>query len=213
MATEADYTLAYRTELSVTVGSADVVDDGDGAFHKDFTIPQQNPDTAILHYHPRERRIGDSYGATVEWVDNVTLRLRWLGDPDQPEGLLNDESTGLDELIAVRVEVFDLNDFFVDMNTINFKLSRVLGYLGENVLQDLIDYDAAGNVVSYRLRIFNTRSAAEAATVDNASDDLEAGELCRVTMSQDIVMAKNDRQSLLRVLTDLLDTVPGNDEV
>lgn len=208
----ADYSLAYRTSLTVTVGSAGVEDDGDGAFHKDFTIPQQVMGESFLNVQIRERRIGDEYGASVEWIDSVTLRMKWFGDPGTTEGLLNDESTGLDEIIVAQVEIMKLAEFMTDVKEILFQGLRTLGYLGENVMQDLLEYDNAGNLVSYRLRIFQSRATLEAATPDRPDgSDLQTGEISRVTMTQDILLSKNDRALLLRVLTDVAET-PGAEE-
>lgn len=207
-----DYNMVYRTELSVTVGSADVVDDGDGAFHKDFALPAPiKLGSAFLTQACRYRRIGDEYGATVRLFDEETLRMAWYGSPDETEGLLNDESTGLDEIITVAVEVFDLEEMGDELKEILFQGLRVLGYLGENVMQDLLDYDDAGNLVTYRLRVFDTRANCEAATPELPDGQaLQTGELARVTMNQDIVPDRNDRELLTRVLTDVLAT-PGVD--
>lgn len=202
----ADYSVMYRTTLTVTVGSTGVIDDGGGAFHKDFTIPEVVLGESKIHQRMRERRIGDSYGATVEFFDNVTLRMRWYNDG----ALVNDEATGLDEIISVNVEVEDLDPVLSDLKEMLFDLLRIKGYLGENVIQDLLEFDAAGNIVTYRLRVFDSRTNAEAATPDRPDgSSMQTGELSRVTMSQDIVMSKNDRALLMRVLTDVIAT-PGN---
>ncbi len=208
-----DYNMVYRASISVTVGSADVVDDGDGAFHKDFALPSPvKTGSTFLTQSCRYRRIGDEYGATVRLFDEETLRMEWYGDPLTDEGLLNDESTGLDEIITCTVEVFDLEELGDELKELLFYAVRVLAYLGENIIQDLLEYDDAGNLVSYRLRTFNSKVNCEAATPDiDAGDALETGELARVTMSQDIEMSKNDRALLLRVLTDVAAT-PGVDE-
>lgn len=201
----ADYSLMYRTTLRVTVGSSGVVGpDADDGYYKDFTIPEVALGMAKVESEIKYRRIGDEYGASVKFQDNVTLRLSWYGL------LQNDEATGLDEIISADVEVQDLDGALSDVKEILFRAQRILGYLGENTVQDLLEYDAAGNVVSYRLRVFDSRTNAEACTPDRPDgSSLQTGELARVTMSQDIVMAKNDRALLIRVLTDVLDT-PGN---
>lgn len=207
----ADYNLLYHTTLSVTVATAGVVDAGNGLFYKDFTIPEQVLGETFLEQAVRERRIGDEYGATVEFFDNVTLRMKWYGDPATTEGLVNDETTGLDEIIEVDVQVKKMDEFFSDIKELLFRALRILGYLGENVMQDLLVYDTPGNLVQYRLRIFSTKEYLEAATPDRPDGStLQAGEVSRVTMDQDILLAKNDRSLLTRVLTDVIDT-PGND--
>lgn len=203
------YSCVYRTTLSVTVGTTGVVDDGNGAFHKDFTIPATKVGTTWLNQANRSRRLGDEYGATVELVSATVLRMRWYGDPDAPEGLVNDETTTLDEIVAVYVEAFDLSPIGDDLKELLFRTLRIVSLLGENVINDLIIPDDAGNVVQYRLRLFDSRPNAEAATPDLPDGNaMETGELSRITMSQDIDIGKNDRALLMRVLTDIIAT-PG----
>lgn len=203
------YTLTYAATLTVTVGTSGVVDDGNGLFHKDFTVPAFKPASAMINQAVAQRRIGDEYGAKVKALDETTLRMTWFGDPGETEGLLNDESTGLDEIIAVDVEIFDLNAIGNAFNELLFRSLRILGYLGENVMQDLIETDDAGNVVQYRLRLFDTRAHCEAAKPDKPDgSSMQTGELARILMNQDIEISKNDRSLLLRVLTDVI-TTPG----
>lgn len=203
-----DYNMVYRTNLSVTVGTSGVVDAGNGLFYKDFTLPAAvKLGSTFIQQSCRYRRIGDEYGATVELFDEDTLRMKWYGDPNTTEGLLNDESTGLDEIMDVAVEVFDIEELGDDLQEILFRATRTLAYLGENVVQDLLEYDQAGNLVEYRLRTFDSRANAEGCTPDLPQGEaLETGELGRVLMSQDIEMDKNDRSLLMRVLTDVLAT-------
>lgn len=203
------YNLKYAITLEVTVGSMGVVDDGDGLFHKDFTVPAFKVASAMLNIAGvNQRRIGDESGASVHVVNATTLRLKWFGDPNQPEGLLHDDATDLDEIISVAVEIFDLNELGNSLNELLFRMTRALGYLGENILQDKLHYDDAGNLDHYRLRIFDTRAHCEAATPDTDNVAMEPGELARVSMDQEIEMAKNDRALLIRVLTDVA-TTPG----
>lgn len=204
-----NYSLVYRTTLTVTVGTSGVVDDGNGRFHKDFTIPAVKVGTTFVNQNPTYRRIGDEYGATVKLLNATTLRMSWYGMPGTTEGLVNDESTGLDEIMEVECEVFDLNAVGNDLKELLFRMARTLGYLGENVMNDLIEYDNAGNVVQYRLRLFDTKVHCESATPDRPDgSSMQTGELARITMSQDIDIGKNDRALLMRVLTDLIAT-PG----
>ncbi|HEV3029017.1 MAG TPA: hypothetical protein VG457_15680, partial [Planctomycetota bacterium] len=85
-----------------------------------------------------------------------------------------------------------------------------LGYLGENVIQDLLTYDTAGNLVSYRARVFDSEADANAATFDiPEASSLQAGELSRILVTIDIDIANNDRQSLIMTLDKLETPTPG----
>lgn len=142
----------------------------------------------VVEHKPRR-------GAFMRILNATTVRLEWDG------------ALVAGETIEAHYEAFDMENLGDDVKELLFRLQRMLAYLGENLLQDSIQYDDAGNMVSYRLRLFNTKTNAEAATVDTPGG-LETGELSRQTVTQDINFAKNDRLSLIRVLTDLLAT-PG----
>ena len=152
---------------------------------------------------PAETSDLDYRGVTAFLLNSTTLRIEWNGV------LSTDSGTGASETISVSWEVVDLENLGDDLKEILFRLQRALGYLGENAVQDLLVYDDAGNMTQYRLRCFNSDDNAQAATI-NIPDgsSLETGELARVTVTQDIQIAKNDRLSLTRLLTDLLAT-PG----
>ena len=206
-----DYSLIYRTVLTVTEGDSGLVDAGGGLWYKEFTIPAVNTGTAKVDAEVAESRIPslpepdltlEHRGAFVQLYSATKLRLYWRG------ALSVDPEAG-QEAISARVEVFDLDTVINEILELDFKLARLLGYLGENVMQDLLEYDDAGNLVQYRLRLFDTKVNAEAATPDRADGSaLQTGELARVTMSQDIEISKNDRALLMRVLTDIIAT-PG----
>lgn len=135
--------------------------------------------------------------ATLRLINATTVRLEWDG------------ALAAGETITAMFEVFDFEDAGDDLKRVLFNSQRMLGYLAENMLQDLIIYDDAGNMTQYRMRLFNSKTNAEAATVDIAdASPLETGEWARVTVTQDINFQKNDRLSLLKVLTDLIAT-PG----
>lgn len=137
--------------------------------------------------------------ATARLVDVDKVRITW-------DGTL---ATG--ETIDVDWEVWDADDIGDDLLEILFREQRILAYLGENLVTDWLQYDDAGNVVSCRLRIFDTRAHAEAATFDlPAGSPLEDGELSRAMMEQDIDKSTNNRISLVRVLDQVIDT-PGVD--
>lgn len=137
-------------------------------------------------------------GATVRLADATHVNLEWDGG-----ALLAGET------IDATYEVWDVEDVGDDLKEILFRLARLLGYNGENVRQDLITYDDPGNMIMYRLRVFDNRTHAEASTPDLPDgEDLETGELARIRMTQEILASQNDRTGMIRVLTDLLDT-PG----
>jgi len=141
----------------------------------------------------------DYRGATVRLVDATTVEMSWDGG-----ALLTGET------ITATYEVFDVEDMGDDLKEILFRLTRLLGYAGENVRQDLLSYDDPGNMIMYRLRVFDTRANAEASTPDLPDgEDLETGELARVRMTQEILASQNDRTGMIRVLTDVAD----NEEV
>lgn len=111
------------------------------------------------------------------------------------------------EELVVAYEVYDLDDVVDKMNEQLYRLTRVLGLLGENALKDLISRDDAGNEVSWRLRVFDTKAHAEAATVDLPDgESLETGELCRVLQTREIIVDVNDETSVLMTRTDLAAT-------
>ena len=204
----ADYSLVYRTVLTVTVGDDDIIDGGGGLFYKDFALPASvKPGSTFIQQACREARIPtvpepsltlESRGALVRLLDEDTLRLEWFGE------LANDPEAG-DEKIAVSVEVFDIDRVGNDLRESLYRQQRILGYLGENTRQDLLDYDDAGNIRSYRLRVFDSRANAEASTPELPDgEDLQTGELSRVRMTQRILTNTNDRSLLLKVLTDVL---------
>lgn len=182
----------------------------------------------------KENRAGNARGATLKLLSSTQVRMEWDGVLAAAETLtgefevvehkprraaflriLNattvrmewDGTLAVGETIEAHFEVFDMENLGDDVKELLFRLQRMLAYLGENLLQDLIIFDDAGNMVSYRLRAFNSKVNAEAATVDTPGA-LETGELARQTVTQDINFARNDRLSLVRVITDLLAT-PG----
>lgn len=146
----------------------------------------------VIEHKPRR-------GASVRILNSTTVRMEWDG------------TLAAGETIDAAYDVFDLENFGDDMKEALFRLQRLLGYQGENCVQDNITYDDAGNMTAYRLRVFSSKTNAEAATLDlEDGEALETGELVRIQVTQDINIGTNDRLSLYRVLTDLLAT-PGVD--
>lgn len=72
------------------------------------------------------------------------------------------------------------------------RLKRVLGFCGENLLLDSFGYDAAGNITSLRVRVFDSKTNVEAATED-ITDTPETGEIMTLTVEQDHELPRNVR--------------------
>lgn len=129
-------------------------------------------------------------GATVRLLDADTVRLEWDG------------TLVAGEKIVASVDVFDIENLGDDIKEILFREQILLGYFGENMITDLYVYDNAGNPVTFRLRVFNSKTNREAATIDlPAGDPLQTGELARVAVVQDFAVDTNDRKSITMTLT------------
>lgn len=205
---------------------------------KDVTVTAVDLAKAKASLTFKEKRTNNRSGITVKFLNTTTLRFQFdtiaAGDTLDAEWLVEENVDYKDatvrlasdtqvelawdggallagETITASYDVWDLSNFGNDMKEVLFRLARVLAYHGENTIQDLITYDDPGNVIQYRLRVFDTRAHAEACTPDLPDgQDLETGELARVRMTQEILASQNDRTLLTRVLTDLLAT-PGVD--
>lgn len=81
------------------------------------------------------------------------------------------------------------------------RLKRLLSQGGENQLLDSFSYDAAGNCLSYRVRIFEDRDSAEAATPD-ITDLPEPGEVLSYTCTQSYSSGRQLRASVLTLIDD-----------
>lgn len=199
----ADYSLVQRGVVTITPA--------DGAGPINVTLGTAvKLGSAKVHVTIAEQRFPDAdsdldyRGATVRLTTTTNLQIAWKGG-----ALIDDPFLGAAEEITVSYEVFDIEDIGDDLKELLFRTQRILGYLGENVIQDQLIYDDAGNMVQYRLRAFNSKVNAEAATPElPLGDPLEAGEVARVLMTQNINFGKNDRTLLYRLLTNLIDT-PG----
>lgn len=74
------------------------------------------------------------------------------------------------------------------------RLKRILGLGGENSLLDQFSYDSAGNILAFRIRLFQDSVAASAATRDIDDSDLpEVGEIASYFVSQDISLPRSLR--------------------
>ena len=194
---------------------------------------------AFVRSSVRETRAGDSRGASVKLSATNQVRLEWLGgalaageeiqaEYEVVESLLRRGGAraylidathiGLawdggaleaDEAIDVRYTIFDLESLGDDLKEIIFKGDRALGYLGENLIQDLPTVDDAGNPVTYRLRVFDTAANANLCTLNKAADSaFDTGELSRVNVTADYSFPKGDIKSRTFILEDVVET-PG----
>lgn len=88
---------------------------------------------------------------------------------------------------------FALYNFTVT-SSISSRLKRIAGLLGENMAIDNFSFDTAGNCTGYRVRLFETRSAAAAASL-GITDVPEPGEIATYTVEQDYSSGRRLRVS------------------
>ncbi|MCJ2530755.1 MAG: hypothetical protein LN413_00335 [Candidatus Thermoplasmatota archaeon] len=159
---------------------------------------------------------GETITAEFEAVEHRaigSINARLLNEASQDKiefDWPDDMQTG--ETIKVSWEVHDLENLGDDMKDVLFRLQGILGYLGENLVQDLIVSDQAGNLTQYRMRVFQDKATANAATLNLADGSpLETGEQRRTTVTQNVIKAKNTRSTMRKVLDLILSPVPGVD--
>jgi len=194
----ANYSLVQRGVTTVTVGDVSP---------KDVALASPvKPGSAEVKALIRESRIPalpdpdltlEHRGATVRLLNANTIRIEW-------NGTLSTDAEAGDETITVAWQVFDIDDLGDDIKEILFRQLRLLGYAGEAKIQDLCVYDTPGNLVSYRVRVFDTKAHADAATVDlDDAQNLQTGELARYNVTVALEKDENDRVSLKMVRTKL----------
>lgn len=227
-----------RKAVKVQRGSI-AITDGDVGNTKDATITAVVMEQAHVQATWRENRAGNARGATVKLQSTTAVRATWPGTLAGGETVDVDfevierlparraatvRITDTDELtitwdgtleagetIDVAYTVLDLDDVGDDLLEILFRCQRILAYLGENLVTDVMQFDDAGNVIACRVRIFDTKAHAENCTFDlPEGSPLETGELARANLEQDIDKSTNNRVSLLRTLSQVIDT-PGVD--
>lgn len=160
----------------------------DGAGPKDFTLGTAvKLGTAKVVATVRENRTGDERGATLRLLNTTTVRMEW-------EGTL----AGAETIVAAFF-VEDVENLGDDVKEVLYRLTRALGYLGENSIQDKIVADDAGNTIQYRIRVFDSKANAAAATIDTDAA-LETGEIARVQAVQQVSVSTNDRRVLTRTI-------------
>lgn len=134
-------------------------------------------------------------GATARLLNTTTLRVEW------------DRALEDDETITVAYEVIDLDDVGDSLLEVLFRLQRVLGFQGENSIQDLQTYDGAGNPTGFRVRVFATEADTENATVKiDEGSALEDGELSRYQVVINWNAGANRPDSTIAVRTHLAPT-------
>ncbi len=113
------------------------------------------------------------------------------------------------ESIDAAFDVYDLNDVGNELLELDFKLLRALGFDGENSIEDGLTYDQAGNPITVRIRTFDSKADAQAATPDIADGDpLETGENSRVKSVLTWDTGKN-RPSLITTYLLAVAATPG----
>ncbi|MCE5282201.1 MAG: hypothetical protein LLG93_08900 [Deltaproteobacteria bacterium] len=173
--------------------------DADGAGPKTFALPSPVKTTsAFVVGTISESRTGPEVGARLRLADANTVELAW--DNVLPVG----------DYINAQFYVYDVEDVGDDVKTLLFGMARIAALAGRsNVIQDLPTFNSAGVLLRYRLRVFDSKANAEAATIGLAEGDpLQAGELERIIVSQGVSVPTNDRTSLIGVQTHVAAT-PG----
>jgi hypothetical protein len=194
---------------------------------------------AELRYQICDTRTGDSRGATLELTDVDEVTLKWLGGAlsvteeivaeyeitehhltrrGATLRLLDEDTVRAEwdaqlttgETISIAYEVYDIEDVGDDLKEILFRMARVLGFQGENSIQDLMNYDQAGNPTTFRVRVFDSEANKDAATVDlPEGDGLQTGELSRYKTTLNWSAGRNRPTSISSSRTHLLTPTPG----
>lgn len=107
-----------------------------------------------------------------------------------------ESTTTIDDTLMGRLRSLELNQ----QNIIHARLKRILGHLGEHQVVDGYLYDDDGNISESRVRLFDSKTNADAAALwrDRVNDsdpapNLETGELYRYTLSATAVLPRNLR--------------------
>ena len=97
-----------------------------------------------------------------------------------------------------------LNHLRNDVENVLFpRTKRLLSYHGENQMIDLVEVDAANNMISMRVRTFDDRASALAATPDLPDvSGLEPGEVSRLTVTQTYSLPRCVRDSHVATTSD-----------
>lgn len=120
-----------------------------------------------------------------------TDRDLWFGTIDTAQGATETGEAWRRSTYAVVVKPdttenpsnFSLYTFTIT-SSLSARLKRLLGFLGENLVLDAFSYDSAGNCTGYRVRLFETRAAADSASA-GITDVPEPGEIATYVVSQE----------------------------
>lgn len=171
-----------------------------------FTNPQTSPQDVVIptavklgstfiSSSIRDSRAGNARGATIRLLDETHVRIEWDG------------ALAGGETLTVSYEVYDFDNIGDDLKELIFRADRALGLLGSNLVKDLPVYNDAGVMTGWRLRVFDTKVNAQAATIDTLGG-LQAGELERISVTKDPSIGLNKLKSLVGV-RDLVAPTPG----
>jgi hypothetical protein len=119
------------------------------------------------------------FGSIDTGVQKTDQDVAWF--PNRTYALIVKEDTTDNPITDVDPQEYHLFNFTVT-GAYSVRLKRLLSLDGENVLIDKMVYDSGNNATSMRVRVFDTRANAQAATVDISP--LESGELYRYTVTQ-----------------------------
>lgn len=186
----ANFSLVQRQEVTIT--------NADAGNSKDFLLlTAVKLGSAYVVSSVMENRAGNARGATAKLIDATHVRISW------PGALAGGES------ITVSFEVFDADDVCDELLELHFRADRALAYLGGNIIKDKVVYNDAGVMVSWRLRLFDSKANAEAAlsTIDTLGG-LVTGEVQRINVTKDVTVGLNKLKSLAG-LADVPIATPG----
>lgn len=181
----ADYTL-------IKVGTTTIVPTDTSPVNVSFAGAPIKTSSAYPVATISETRLGNELGARVVIKDATSLDIHFKVTP-LPAG----------EEIIVSWYVYDVENLGDDIKELLFRAQLILGYLGENAIQGNVSIDGQGNFSQYYVRIFDTKTNADAATTnltDPELDGLETGELTRFRFTQTIARPENERSAMKRVV-------------
>jgi hypothetical protein len=182
--------------------------DGSGA-HSGLSY--RLPGTSAIRFEWRDGLSTDTIETVIQFIEHRLLtvnavlinesgqdkiQISWTDNSGTPTSAI-----ASDEQIDVTYEIWDIENLGDDIKELLFRGQLILGHLLENVVQDGIVVDTAGNMVAWRRRVFSTKANAEAAERDVPDGDaLATGELVRVKFTQTINFQNNEREELQAVV-------------
>lgn len=94
-------------------------------------------------------------------------------------------------------------------NVLFERLRRIIALCGENLVVDNFSYDTSGNIIGIRVRLFEDRASALAATPDIT--DIEPGELEQYNVTQQHNVARNVRTAHFSTISADSDDAPATE--